>query len=101
MKQLKQRHHSTKRSYQEKDDEVLKVSPTTVLPSRLTRLLNIDKLKFEQPNIAIGVTNTKSYKTKPARSGGGDFDPLRAIYRYKARKRQEKVDKILKVYGME
>lgn len=101
MKHSEQRHHTAKRSFQEKNDEVLTVSPTTVLPTRLTRLLNIDKLKFEQHNISIGVTNAESFKIKPTRSGGGDFDPLRAIYRYKARRRQEKVDKILKAYGME
>lgn len=36
-----------------------------------------------------------------ANPSGQDFDPVRAIQRYKARKWQRKVDEIIRIYGLE
>ena len=83
----------------QKNQEVLKVSPTTRLPTRLDRFINIEKMKYNEVNINPLVTNSEIYKTILARTSGADFDPVRAIQNYKARKRKEKVDRIVKAYS--
>ena len=83
----------------QKIQEVLNVSPTTILPTRLDRFINIEKMKYNEVNINPLVTNSEIYKTIPARTSGADFDPVRAIQNYKARKRKEKVDRIVKAYS--
>ena len=85
----------------QKNQEVLKVSPTTRLPTRLDRFINIDKMKYKEVNINPLVTNAETYKTIPAKTSGADFDPVRAILNHKARKRKKKVDKIVKAYSMD
>ena len=136
------------------NDEVLKVSPTTKLPTRLDRIqilhhpeekyeirLNLSytnasknqlersKIDYSQGKVnlvpdARSITQWVQYTrgdyglgfyvdddaadwvktvrnvTTPPYSGF-DLDPVRAIQRYKARKRQEKVDRILKAYGQD
>lgn len=84
-----------------KNQEVLKVSPTTRLPTRLDRFINIDKLSDKEININPLVTNAERYKIIPAKTSGADFDPVRAIQNYKARKRKKKVDRIVKAYSMD
>ena len=85
----------------QKNQEVLKVSPTTRLPTRLDRFINIDKMKYKEVNINPLVTNAETYKTIPAKTSGADFDPVRAIQNHKARKRKKKVDRIVKAYSMD
>ena len=80
----------------QKNQEVLNVSTTTRLPTRLDRFINIEKMKYNEVNINPLVTNSEIYKTILARTSGADFDPVRAIQNYKARKRKEKVDRIVK-----
>jgi len=83
-------------------DKVLRVSPTTRLPTRLDRFINISQLELKEIDLNLGVTNAKTtHKIIPAQTGGFDFDPVRAIQRHKARKRQKKVDKIVRAYGLE
>ncbi len=85
----------------QKNQEVLKVSPTTRLPTRLDRFINIDKLSDKEININPLVTNAERYKIIPAKTSGADFDPVRAIQNHKARKRKKKVDRIVKAYSMD
>lgn len=100
MQQSHQMYQPGQRNFQQSPD-ILTVSPTTRLPTRLDRFINIDKLKNKEININPLVTNAETYKTIPANSGGHDFDPVRAIQSYKARKRKEKVDKIVKAYALD
>ena len=101
MKQSQQMHQPNQTKFRQ-NDEVLKVSPTTKLPTRLNRFIYISQLEVKEIDIDLRVTNAKTiHKIIPAQTKGSDFDPVRAIQRHKARKRQDKVDKILKVYGMD
>lgn len=101
MKQSQQMHQPNQTKFRQ-NDEVLKVSPTTKLPTRLNRFIDISQLEVKEIDIDLRVTNAKTiHKIIPAQTKGSDFDPVRAIQRHKARKRQDKVDKILKVYGMD
>lgn len=101
MKHSQQMHQPNQTKFQQ-TDEVLRVSPTTKLPTRLDRFLDVSQLKLKDINIDLGVTNAKiRYKIIPAQTKGSDFDPVRAIQRHKARKRQNKVDKIIKAYEMD
>ena len=43
----------------QKNQEVLKVSPTTRLPTRLDRFINIEKMKYNEVNINPLVTNSE------------------------------------------
>lgn len=63
--------------------------------------LNTHNIDDHKTNINPNVTNTEKHKVVPAQSGGADFDPVRAIHRHKTRRRQKKIDKILRVYGMD
>ena len=100
--------------------EVLKVSPTTKLPTKLDRFINMKSFKENEVNINLNVTNAIPINMRPpgsvkyefdgkqmhirsnagemVRPSGNDFDPVRAIHRRKARKRQAKIDKIIKAY---
>lgn len=101
MKQSQQMHQPNQTKFRQ-SDEVLRVSPTTKLPTRIDRFINISQLEVKEIDIDLRVTNAKTiHKIIPAQTKGSDFDPVRAIQRHKARKRQDKVDKILKVYGMD
>ena len=101
MKQSQQMHQPNQTKFRQ-SDEVLRVSPTTKLPTRLNRFIDISQLEVKEIDIDLRVTNAKTiHKIIPAQTKGSDFDPVRAIQRHKARKRQDKVDKILKVYGMD
>ena len=101
MKHSQQMHQSNQTKLQQ-NDEVLRVSPTTRLPTRLDRFINISELELKEINIDLRVTNAKTiHKIIPAQTKGSDFDPVRAIQRHKARKRQKKVDEIIKVYEMD
>ena len=90
--------HQTFRIETQKDQEVLKVSPTTRLPTRLDRFIDINNYQGEKVNLNLKKTNSAPIITRPS---GMDFDPVRAIQRHKARKRQKKVDRIVKAYSME
>ncbi len=136
------------------NQEVLKVSPTTKLPTKFDRIVTLNPLPPEAKiSIELNVTNlgknqlersqidysSGKYNAVPdARSitqwvqytrgdyglgiyagegsadwvykvrklttppySGFDVDPIRAIQRYKARKRKEKVDRIKKAYGQD
>lgn len=111
------------------DGEVLKVSLTTKLPTKFDRIqllhpdypeihldLNVTNLEKNLATDKTDYSNGKLVPVPDARSisqftqytgqgaGGlvtGDFDPVRAIQNYKAKKRKEKVDKIKKAYGQE
>lgn len=101
MKHAQQMYQPNQTKFQQ-PDEVLRVSPTTKLPTRLDRFLDVNKLELKEIDIDLGVTNAKTRHTIiPAQTKGNDFDPVRAIQRHKARKRQQKVDKIIKVYEMD
>lgn len=101
MKQSQQMHQPNQTKFQQ-SDEVLRVSPTTRLTTRLDRFINISELELKEINIDLRVTNAKTtHKIIPAQTKGNDFDPVRAIQRHKARKRQKKVDKIIKAYEMD
>ena len=82
----------------QKKQEVLRVSPTTQLPTRLDRFVDINSFAVEKVNLNIARTNSAPITT---RSSGMDFDPVHAIQRYKARKRKIKVDRIVRAYSME
>lgn len=82
----------------QKEQEVLRVSPTTRLPTRLDRFVNINSIGVEKVNLNLERTNSAPITTRPS---GMDFDPVRAIQRYKARKRKIKVDRIVRDYSME
>ena len=109
--------------------EVLKVSPTTKLPTKFDRIqvlyppdkyeINLDlsgiNLKKNLATNQIDYSTGKYNAVPDARSisqwtqysgqgagasvNVGDLDPVRAVNRYKARKRKVKVDRIKKVYG--
>lgn len=108
------------------EKDVLKVGPTTKLPTKYDGLLNLPLPP--EPNIEMNVTNRNSgpvtdkidYSTKKLLPDAvpsslqskihrpigpnvsievGDFDPVRAIQAYKRAKRQEKINKIKKAYG--
>ena len=101
MKQSRQMHQPNQTRFRQ-SDEVLRVSPTTKLPTRIDRFINISQLEVKEIDIDLRVTNAKTiHKIIPAQTKGSDFDPVRAIQRHKARKRQKKVDRILKVYEMD
>jgi len=119
MQRSNQQYPSQNNLHQNQD--VLKVSPTTKLPTKLNRFLIIDNVKENEIHINLNVTNSIPINMRPPGSvkyefdgkkmhirsnagemvkpSGYDFDPVRAIQRHKARKRQEKIDKILKAYG--
>lgn len=82
----------------QKEQEVLRVSPTTQLPTRLDRFVDINSFAVDKANLNLERTNSAPITT---RSSGMDFDPVRAIQRYKARKRKIKVDRIVRAYSME
>ncbi len=82
----------------QKNQEVLKVSPTIRLPTRLDRFINMKQYEPENVNINLNTTNRAPVTTQPS---GMDFDPVRAILNYKARKRKEKVDRIVRAYSMD
>lgn len=105
----------------QKQDEVLKVSPTTKLPTRFDRFELLQPISPEkQVHINLNVTNAlplnvrspgsvtpvfdgkqihiRSNAGEVVKPSGRDLDPVRAIQRHKARKRQEKVNKIIKAY---
>ena len=107
------------------DSDVLKISPTTKLPTKYDKLLSLPlPLK---PNIEMNVTNRETgpladkidYSTKKllpdavpsslhskiirpigpsVTIGDLDLDPVRAIQAYKRQKRQKKIDKIKQAY---
>ena len=107
----------------EQRQEVLTVSPTTKLPTRLDRFRIVPKLEDKLVRINMNVTNSTPINMRPrgsmkfefdgrrmnARSNAGemvtpsgkDFDPVRAFQGYNAAKRQEKVNKIIKAYEMD
>lgn len=97
MKHSEQTHQPFRLDAQ-KNQEVLKVSPTTRLPTRLDRFIHIEKIKVDKVNINTNTTNRAPITTRPS---GMDFDPVRAILNHKARKRQKKVDRIVKAYSMD
>lgn len=82
----------------QKEQEVLRVSPTTQLPTRLDQFVDINSFAVEKANLNLQRTNSAPITTRPS---GMDFDPVRAIQKYKARKRKIKVDRIVRAYSME
>ena len=123
MEPSQQMYQPNHRRFQQ-EDEILRVSPTTKLPTKLDRFLNMGKMKEEEEE----EVNSNVFKAQPmnirprgsvryefngnrmhirsnagevVKPSGHDFDPVRAIQRYKAKKRQQKVDKIMKAYEME
>lgn len=138
MPEQKPLQHEPQKSIQlfpHQNKEVLKVSPSTKLPTRFDRFQTLYPPEDYEVNLSFSVTNQNNKsqvdrskidysKGKPdpvpdARSitqwaqntrgdygtgvaiPVGDIDPVRAIQRYKARKRKEKVDMILKAYGQD
>ena len=105
------------------NQEVLRVSPTTKLPTRFDRFRIINKLEQKQIKIDLNVTNSLPINVRPSGSvkyefdggkmqirsnagevvnpSGQDFDPVRGFQRYNAKKRKEKVDKIVRAYGLD
>jgi hypothetical protein len=109
------------------NDDVLKVSPTTKLPTKYDDLLSAPlppdtlRVKIDMPDLKpkplldkIDYSNKKmlpdavpsSLQSKILRPIGpsisipvGDLDPVRAIQAYKRAKRQKKIDRIKKVYS--
>ena len=122
MKHSEQMYQPNKINFQN-DQEVLKVSPTTKLPTRLDRFRIINNLKDNEIKINLKVTNALPINVRPRgsvkyefdggkmniRSNAGevvkpsgiDLDPARAFQSAKARKRKEKVDKIVKAYALD
>lgn len=153
MPEQKPLHHEPQKSIQlrpNQNKEVLKVSPTTKLPTKFDRIQVLYEYKDYKVELNLSYTNTsnnqlergkidysdgKYHPVPDARSivqwtqyargdyglgvyvgddaadwlkkvrkyttpsyGGFDIDPVRAIQRHKARKRQEKVNRILKAY---
>ena len=112
----------SQRNFQQSPD-ILTVSPTTKLPTRLDRFRIVPKLEDKLIRINLNVTNSTPINMRPsgsvrfefdgermnARSNAGemvtpsglDLDPVRAFQGYKAAKRQEKVNKIIKAYEMD
>lgn len=122
MESSQQMHQPRERRFHQRD-EILRVSPTTKLPTRLDRILKIGKMKEEEIQIDLNVAKRQPMNIRPRGSvkyefdgkqmhirsnagevvtpSGQDLDPVRAIQRHKARKRQQKVDKIMQAYGLE
>lgn len=82
----------------QKNPDVLRVSPTTRLPTRLDRFISVKEIEIEKVNISINTTNRAPITKRPSDM---DFDPVRAIQNHKAKKRKKKVDRIVKAYSME
>lgn len=116
----------------QKQDEILKVSPTTKLPTKFDRIETLHAPEVYKIRLDLTVTNKRdslvlekidyssgklhpipdprstAHFTQYTGMGGsgivivvGDFDPVRAVQRHKARKRQEKVNRILKAYSQD
>lgn len=107
----------------EQKQEVLTVSPTTKLPTRLDRFRIVRRLEDKEIRINLNVTNSTPLNMRPigsvefefdgrrmnARSNAGemvrpsgiDLDPVRAFQRHNAAKRQAIVNKIVKAYEMD
>ena len=122
MNHSQQIYQPAQRNFQQSSD-ILTVSPTTKLPTRLDRFRIVPKLEDKLIRINLNVTNSTPINMRPngsvsfefdgrrmnARSNAGemvkpsgmDLDPVRAFQGYNAAKRQEKVNKIIKVYGMD
>lgn len=122
MQHSQQMHYPGQREFEQRQD-VLTVSPTTKLPTRLDRFRIVPKLEDKLVRINMNVTNSTPINMRPrgsmkfefdgrrmnARSNAGemvtpsgkDFDPVRAFQGYNAAKRQEKVNKIIKAYEMD
>lgn len=108
MQPWQQMHQNFQRRFHQRD-EILRVSPTLNLPTKLDRILKIGKVKVEEIQIDLNVTKVQPMNIRPygsvkyefdgkqmhIRSNAGevvnptgqDFDPVRAIQRHKARKR--------------
>lgn len=122
MNHSQQIYQPAQRNFQQRSD-ILTVSPTTKLPTRLDRFRIAPKLEDKLIRINLNVTNSTPINIRPngsvsfefdgrrmnARSNAGEIvkpsgmylDPVRAFQGYNAAKRQEKVNKIIKVYGMD
>ena len=122
MNHSQQMHYPGQREFEQRQ-EVLTVSPTTKLPTRLERFRIVPRLEDKLIRIDLNVTNSTPINMRPsgsvkfefdgrrmnARSNAGemvtpsgkDFDPVRAFQRHNAAKRQEKLNKIVRVYGMD
>lgn len=122
MESSQQTHYPGQREFEQRQ-EVLTVSPTTKLPTRLDRFRIIPGLEDKLIHINLNVTNSTPINMRSrgsvkfefdgrrmnARSNAGemvtpsgmDLDPIRAFKGYKAAKRQEKVNKIVKVYELD
>jgi hypothetical protein len=122
MNHSQQIYQSAQKNFQQSSD-ILTVSPTTKLPTRLDRFRIVPKLEDKLIRINLNVTNSTPINMRPngsvsfefdgrrmnARSNAGemvkpsgiDLDPVRAFQGYNAAKRQEKVNKIIKAYGMD
>ncbi|MDO5664254.1 MAG: hypothetical protein Q4G63_03225 [Bacteroidia bacterium] len=105
----------------QQNQEILKVSPTTKLPTKFDRMQILHPPEKYEIHINFNVTNSMPINQRPAGSvkyefdgkqmqirsnageivkpSGKDLDPVRAIQNYKARKRKKKVDRIKKAYG--
>ncbi len=68
MKHYSQKMYQPNKIKFQNEQEVLKVSPTTKLPTRLDRFPIINSLKDNDLNINLRVTNAESYHTRPAQS---------------------------------
>ena len=122
MQPSQQMHYPGQREFEQRQ-EVLTVSPTTKLPTRLDRFRIVPRLEDRLVRINLNVTNSTPINMRPrgsvkfefdgrrmnARSNAGEMvrpsgmglDPVRAFQGYNAAKRQEKVNKIIKAYGMD
>ena len=105
------------------NQEVLKVSPTTKLPTKFDMIQILHPPEEYKIHLNLNVTNSIPINQRPTGSvkyefdgrqmqirsnageivkpSGKDLDPVRAIQNHKARKRKEKVDRIKKAYGMD
>lgn len=122
MQQSQQRLYPGQREFEQRQ-EVLTVSPTTKLPTRLDRFRIARRLEDKEIRIDLNVTNSTPLNMRPigsvmfefdgrrmnARSNAGemvrpsgmDLDPVRAFQRHNAAKRQEIVNRIVRVYEMD
>ena len=122
MQHSQQRLYPGQREFEQKQ-EVLTVSPTTKLPTRLDRFRIVRRLEDKEIRIDLNVTNSTPLNMRPigsvefefdgrrmnARSNAGemvrpsgiDLDPVRAFQGYNAAKRQKAINKIMKAYGMD
>ena len=122
MQQSQQRLYPGQREFEQRQ-EVLTVSPTTKLPTRFDRFRIARRLEDKEIRIDLNVTNSTPLNMRPigsvkfefdgrrmnARSNAGemvrpsgmDLDPVRAFQRHNAAKRQEIINKIVRVYGMD